>query len=103
MRDYLTIGSSPAEESCAQVGTDNYLTRSRKECEVFIRYLRRIFGPEPEGAKLYVKSFPHDFGSYLEVCCSYEDSIPAAAEYAYKLEGESPGNWDEEALKELNQ
>lgn len=99
MRDFVTIGSSPVDEACAQVGQDNYSELVRRECRAFVNQLRRQFGPEPEGARIAIKSFPHDFGNYLEVVCWYEDE--ASAEYAYKLESESPAQWDEEAKKEL--
>ena len=100
-RDFLTIGSSPAGEDCAQVGSENYGEQSRKECEAFKNQLIRQFGNPPEGARLAVKSFPHDFGSYKEVVVFYDDASEPAMEYAYKLEGESPEFWDEEAKKEL--
>ena len=31
MRDYLTIGSTPPDEDCAQVGSDDYLKRAFSE------------------------------------------------------------------------
>lgn len=100
-RDYLTIGSSPAAEDCAQVGSDNYATRAMRECNAFRDQLRRMFGAEPGGARLAVKSFPHDFGSYYEVVCYYHDDDEKAMEYAFKLEGETPENWDDAAKAEL--
>ena len=99
--DYVSIGSSPAEESCAQVGSDNYSELSRKECNAFVKQLIRQFGQPPEGARFTVKSFPHDFGSYKEVCVVYADHIEEAAEFAYKVENESPAQWDDEAKAEL--
>ena len=101
MRDYLTIASAPVDEPCAQVGSDNYDQQSRKECRVFKNQLRRLFGPEPEGAVLKIKSFPHDFGSYREVVCEFDDNYPESVEYAFKLEAETPENWDEQAKEEL--
>jgi hypothetical protein len=99
--DYLTIGSSPAEENCAQVGKDGYSEQSQKECRAFVNQLTRQFGTPPEGARFAVKSFPHDFGSYKEVCVVYNDNIEEAIEFAYKVERESPAQWDDEARKEL--
>ena len=46
--EYIEIGPVPASEPCAQVGTDNYLARSMRECEVFRRMLERVL-PIPEG------------------------------------------------------
>lgn len=102
MREYLTIGSSPYGEDCAQVGSDGYDGKSRKECQAYKNQLIRQFGEEPDGARISVKSFPHDFGSYREVICYFDDAKPAAVEYAFKLEGEGPELWDDAAKDELS-
>lgn len=102
MRDYITIGSTPCNEDCAQVGRDNYDEKSRKECQAFKNQLIRKFGEPPHGARVSIKSFPHDFGSYREVVCYYDDVIPESVEYAYKLEGDSAEAWDTDALIELS-
>jgi hypothetical protein len=96
MRDYLTLGPTPCDEACAQVGSDDYPERSRAECKRYLTLLRTLYGPEPEGAALVVKSFPHDFGTYREVCVVYDDDNPRAAEYAYLLERNLPTTWDAE-------
>jgi hypothetical protein len=100
-RDYIEIGSSPTSESCAQVGSENYYEQSRKEMKAFIKQLRRLFGDEPFGARLSIKAFPHDFGTYHEVVCHYEDTIKEAVDYAFKVENYCPESWDEESLLEL--
>ena len=46
----------------------------------------RVYGVEPEGAKLVVKAFSHDFGRYYEVCVKFDCDNEAAQEYAYKCE-----------------
>lgn len=97
--DYIQLGPTPANEQCASVGDDNYSERSRLECRVYIEQLRREFGPEPEGARLASKSFPHDFGSYREVVCYFSDEASAA--YAYSLEDAS-ADWDAESLRALD-
>lgn len=101
MRDYLEIGSAPAGEDCSQVGSEGYADKARKECRALINQLRRIVGPESGTAHLSIKSFPHDYGSYYEVVCHFDDDDSAAVEYAFKCERELPENWDEEAKKEL--
>jgi hypothetical protein len=101
MRDFIDIGSAPYEGRCAQLGRDDYWERARRECRAFINQLRRVFGPEPEGARLSIKSNPHDFGTYLSVICSYESENEAAVDYAFRCEGEGPGEWDEEASASL--
>jgi hypothetical protein len=99
MRDYISIGPSPCDEDCAQAGTSGYHEQAMKECKAYLHQIRREFGEEPVGARLAVKPFPHDFGTYYEVVCYFEDS-EEAAEYAFKCECPAP-TWDEEALKEL--
>lgn len=93
MKDYLTLGPNPADEECVQVGNPDYYKLAKAECQRYIELIRNIIGPEPFGAALIIKSFPHDFGSYMEVCCVYDDEIEEATEYAYKCEGESPTKW----------
>ena len=100
-RDYLVIGSVPAAEDCAQVGTPNYKSQAIKECRAFIEQLRRQFGPEPVGARLERKEFPHDFGSYDEVVVWYDEDNQEAIDYAFKLEAEMPEKWDSQAMLQL--
>jgi hypothetical protein len=100
MMDYLTIGCSPAAEECAQVGREDYHWRSAAECRALVNQLRRVHGEEPPGARLGVKSFPHDFGSYREVVCHFDPENEAAVNYAYACET-LPEEWDAQARKEL--
>jgi len=95
MRDYLTIGSAPCDEDCAQVGQSNYIWQARKECQRFIQLIRKTLGPEPEGAHLAVKSFPHEFGDYLEVVCHFDPEIKASVDYASRCESDAPATWEE--------
>ena len=99
--DYLTLGATPSGEDCAQVGTNGYATKARKECTAYKNQLERQFGSPPLGAYLSIKGFPHDFGTYHEVVVRYDENDKEAVEYAFKLEGDSPANWDDEAKKEL--
>jgi hypothetical protein len=101
-QEIMTIGSSPCEESCAQVGNADYDDRSRRECRVFQRMLERAFPlAEDVRARFVVKSSPHDFGSYREVCIRYEDTDPRACEHAYRVEANTPPEWDAIARYEL--
>jgi hypothetical protein len=94
MRDVLSIGSPPWDEACAQVGQPDYDQKAREECRRFMRLLRQHLGPEPEGAQLAIKSFPHDFGDYLDVVCWFETGSPASTEYALRCESETPATWE---------
>lgn len=94
MKDYITLGSSPVNEFCAQVGEDDYLEKAREESQRYLDLLKKKFGPEPEGARLSVKSFAHDFGTYHEVVCWYDESFPKSADYAFDIEGNLPLTWE---------
>lgn len=101
MKDYISLGPVPADENCVQVGEKNYMERAINESKAYIHQLIRQFGGEPVGARLAVKSFPHDFGNYVEVICWYHTKHPAAVKYAFRCESEAWTNWDEEAKREL--
>lgn len=101
MREYVELGPAPAMEDCAQVGDANYRDRAMREARAFIGLIRRAHPDLPEGLSLIVKSFPHDFGSYYEVCAAYSTNDEAAGEAAWGLERTAPGEWDEAAREEL--
>lgn len=96
--EYLNIGPVPHDEDCAQVGSPDFAKLSRIETKAYIEQLQRQF-PIPEEIDAYfgVKSFPHDFGTYREVVVYYDASDEAAAKFAFGVENNSPGEWDEEA------
>ena len=96
MRDYVELGSAPCDEDCVQVTQEGaYLTRMRAECLRYIDLIRRKLGLEPEGARLAIRSCPHDLGTYLEVVCYYDTLDFVAADYAYRCEREAPRTWDD--------
>lgn len=96
MKDYMYLGSAPSDEDCAQVGSANYEERAEEECKRYIDLIKQNLGPEPEGAKLIIKRNPHDFGTYLEVVCRYDDTNEKASKYAMDCEWKAPTNWVEE-------
>ena len=96
MRDYITLGPTPLEEPYAQVGEPDFHTTAPAECKRFLQLLYTTFGPEPAGARLAIKWFPHDLGSYCEVVCYYDTESPAAVDYAFRCEAETPATWKEE-------
>ena len=100
--EYIELGPVPAGEACAQVGTDNYLARSMRECEVFRRMLERVL-PIPEGlpVKYVVRSHPHDFGTYREVSVRYSGDDAAACDFAFQVESSVPDGWDPVAQQVL--
>ncbi len=102
MRDSINIGPVPPDEECEQLGTTYNPTKARKECQEYIKLLRRFFGPEPGSASLYIKSNPHDFGTYLEVECRFDDNDAEGQDYAFKCESDGPQYWDDWAMANLN-
>lgn len=94
MRDYIALGATPSNEDCTQVGSSNYTESAKAECQRYIALLRDICGEEPEGAYLTTKSFSHDFGTYYEVVCYYDPQVPAALEYAFRVDREAPTTWE---------
>ena len=95
-RDYLDIGPSPAEEDCVQLGDPDYREKAIPECRRFIDLIRKKLGNEPAGAKLAIKANNHDFGTYHEVVCYYDDEIPESEEYAFNVEANAPTKWEDD-------
>jgi len=93
MREYICIGPVPYDEDCVQVSNPNYAILALDECRRYVTLLREVFGPEPEGARLTVKMFEHDFGRSYEVVCYYDDAIPDSIEYSYAVERNCPARW----------
>ena len=95
MRDFINIGSTPSEEDCAQVGSDGYYEKATEECHRYLKCLRQHFGLEPVGAKLGIKGFDHDFGTYYEVVCYFDTEDREAIDYAFRVESGAPGRWSD--------
>ena len=93
MKKDLSLGQTPRDEPGAQMGEAGYRVQALKECARFIALLRQTFGPEPDGARLHVRWFPHDCGAYVEVVCDYDTELPDAVDYAYRCEAEAPTTW----------
>ncbi|MDZ4858053.1 MAG: hypothetical protein SGI88_03650 [Candidatus Hydrogenedentes bacterium] len=94
-RAYLELGASPSDEKCAQVGDANYRENAVKECQAYIQAIRNVCGPEPEGARLSYRSFPHDFGPYYEAVCYYDEDNQAAVDYAFMCDEKAPPTWED--------
>ena len=100
MRDSIQLAPTPTNETCAQVGDADFDSRSKVECRAFQNQLTRMF-PPVGNARFVTKSFPHDFGVYREVCVEFDDAVEAEVEFAYRVEGNLPHEWDESAKIEL--
>lgn len=91
--DYIELGPTPAEEDCTQVGDPSYWEKAHDECSRYIELIRNKLGSEPQGAKLDVKGFNHDFGTYYEVVVRYDHRVKEAVDYAFRCDLEAPSRW----------
>ena len=99
MRDYISIGSAPSGEECVQVNSrGDYHEAMRAECRRFLDLIRKKLGPEPPRAHLAIKSNPHDFGTYYDVVCYFDDEDEQARAYALRCEAEAPETWGDDHL-----
>ena len=104
MKSYLTVGSAPAGENCAQVGTEGYVQAAIREGRAYIGQLRRHYKAQVGHdfpCRLIVQSHPHDFGFYYEVNVVYQDEEPHEVMAVLWLTNNSPELWDQTAKDEL--
>lgn len=101
MSEYLTLGPTPADESCYP--TNNNPQMERIELTAYRNQLTRVLKLEFTSPCVSVvrKSFPHDFGSYSEICVIYNPDDSEQVRQAFWLESNTPGEWDGEAEEEL--
>lgn len=91
----IFIGSSPYEEDCAQVGSNDFHWKSKAELQAFKDQLQRLF-PAPEGASYQIVWSNHDYGRYGEVCAVFDDTNETHADWAWQAE-DGCATWDDEA------
>ena len=98
--DYISLGSAPYDEDCAQVGSPDYEHRAKLECRRYKRQLERDF-PIPDGinAEYSIKRFSHDFGSYYEVAIVYNEEDEASLDFAYDMADHTPARWEIPEIK----
>lgn len=97
MSEYLTLGPTPHDEVCTPNTGDP--RKINLENKLYKEQLERLFKTKCPDVRFVVKSFPHDFGSYSEVCVEWYDAEGMAQ--AYDIESELPDKWDAEALEAL--
>ena len=107
-KEYIFHGSSPTDEKCAQVGSEDYLARGYQECKAYVGQLYRTLetlgytrDKLPDSYRIHVKSERHDLGSYYEVVSSFDPTIEKAWDIALLLDNEVPCKWDAKALEEI--
>lgn len=107
----VDLNCTPWNESCAQVGQEDYSRLAGIESRVWrdqlIRAATAKFGEKvaqhlQDGTlQLMIRSASHDFGSYKELIGKAKGD--KAEEVLFWMEGEGPSKWDEIALKELKE
>lgn len=85
--NYIYIGPVPCNETCSDRPTRYY-----NQMRTFREQIRRVFGEEPKGARLVIRSF--NGGEYSDLVCEYEEGNKPAYEYALAVEGNTPAHWD---------
>lgn len=97
--EYFTIGSTPNNEECLQVGMANS-DEMKKECGVYCDQLARLNPNLPTGCEFFIlKSTGHDFGYYYEAAFMFPVKDIEGFD-PYKL-GCGCDNWDDISLKAL--
>lgn len=98
---YLTLGPTPAGEECCQLGKHD-MQMHRIEVRAYINQLKRMFPNETPDAYFIPKREEHDFGTYYEAAVKYNENDEKAVDFAFKVEGNLPEHWDDEAKAELD-
>lgn len=93
MTDYIELGVTPCNESCCQVGRDNYSKYGLLEAREFKRMLEALYADKLDLVTFRVKTCPHDFGSYYDVAIVYDTE--EGMNVAYEIEDSYPADWPE--------
>ena len=104
MIDYISIGSAPVLEDCAQLGSPGYYERMTVEISELRRMMEQVH-PAPDtcpSARYARKSFQHDFGVYHELCAYFDDNDAASISWAFEAERCVPERWDATARQALS-
>ncbi|MFA6159170.1 MAG: hypothetical protein WC763_06130 [Candidatus Paceibacterota bacterium] len=89
------LSTAPYEETCAQVGDDDYVNVAKAEASRFRDLLITKLGPPPPGFAFKNRWREHDFGSYLEVEVQWEPDDPVGRSYALACIDHGPSTWDD--------
>lgn len=103
MKEKFSLGTTPHDEPCVQMGDPLFNRNSRLECLALIAQLRRERGPEPLGASYRITSNSHDFGNYFDVEIEFEENNEEAVEFALMIESEIPAKWDSQSIAFLKE
>lgn len=96
--NYLTLGPTPYDEVCTPNTGDK--RKIDLENKLYKEQLERQFA-HLKNIRFVIKSFPHDFGSYSEVCVVWTEEDEVGQNQAYDVDTSLPDKWDETALEAL--
>ena len=96
MKDFITLGPTPASEDCIPCGTDP--AKEMQECVRYIKMLNLRFPDLPESTYFAIKNFNHDFGIYKEVVIFFNDEIEESINWAFFIESHIPIYWDDDTV-----
>lgn len=99
----LFVGYGPAREVRPPHRENDGHVWSFMECRAYIGQLHRLFGPPPNGAKLFIKTH-EDYARhwwYVVVCRFQSKDRDAATEYVIRAQDRVPERWDPQARAEL--
>src|SRR5215471_12476555 len=88
MKEFLYIGACPYNVVPVKLGSENYHVKARRQCELFLEQVRRVYGDEVGEARLVVESFRRGSTDYLELICYYEINEPLGRQYASDVEAD---------------
>lgn len=97
MIDCIELGPAPSDESCAQSTDPDFNTKNQEECQRYKEQLLNLAKAKniPMGkAKLTIKSFSHDYGSYREVCVKFDTTDQVGIDFAFWLDENAPTTWE---------
>lgn len=92
MRELYNIGST----GFAQVGQNDYWEKQKFEGDYLKMRVMKEIGEPPAGSWLKWKGFPHDFGTYHELCLSVEDGNKKHEQYFSKAEMLDFDAWEDD-------
>lgn len=101
MQAYIHLSqTTPCNEACAQVGSEDYMTNARTEARVYLDQLTRTFGKNPEGSFFKVVRCQHDFGTYLDIRFYFDDEDQRHVLFMSNVESGCEC-WDDQSLLDL--
>lgn len=97
----MTLGSSPTDETCVQLGTPNYEIRAHLELTAYRDQLYRLMAKSakvrPSEFRLKIRENPHDYGIYLDLVAAFDADDEASSNLFEWLDHHTPDLWDDEA------